>query len=157
MMRQVEILYVEDDPADAEFAQVVLAETEDAKNARLTVVEEGESAVRYLSLTAPYERARRPDLIILDLNLRGMNGRDVLKWIKSTPAVANIPVVIFTTSTAQRDIDECYRAGASLFLSKPLTVAEYRLVFGCLCTLWARLARYPSESPGDRMPQLQSQ
>ncbi len=102
----VHILLVEDDPGD-----IVLTK-EALKNGRiynaLDVVEDGERALKFLRREAPYSDATRPDLILLDLNMPRMDGRETLEHIKADPALRAIPVVVLTTSDDDQDIEQSY-------------------------------------------------
>jgi CheY-like chemotaxis protein len=115
---EIDILLVEDDPGD-----VVL--TKEALNgSKLTnvvhVAENGEQAMRFLRREAPYEDAPRPDLILLDLNLPRMDGREVLAAIKDDPQLRRIPVVVLTTSEAEEDILRSYDLHANAYVTKPV-------------------------------------
>jgi CheY-like chemotaxis protein len=115
---EIDILLVEDDPGD-----VVL--TKEALNgSKLTnvvhVAENGELAMKFLRREAPYEDAPRPDLILLDLNLPRMDGREVLAAIKEDPDYRRIPVVVLTTSEAEEDIVRSYDLHANAYVTKPV-------------------------------------
>jgi CheY-like chemotaxis protein len=115
---EIDILLVEDDPGD-----VVL--TKEALNgSKLTnvvhVAENGEVAMKFLRREAPYEDAPRPDLILLDLNLPRMDGREVLAAIKDDPDYRRIPVVVLTTSEAEEDIVRSYDLHANAYVTKPV-------------------------------------
>ena len=115
---EIDILLVEDDPGD-----VVL--TKEALNgSKLTnvvhVAENGELAMKFLRREAPYEDAPRPDLILLDLNLPRMDGREVLAAVKEDPDFRRIPVVVLTTSEAEEDIVRSYDLHANAYVTKPV-------------------------------------
>jgi len=99
----------------------------------------GEEALDYLQQRGRYFKpgaATRPDIILLDLNLPGADGRDVLQQIKSNPVLCSIPVIVLTGSQAREDIEACYRAGANSYMLKPGSVAELANVILRLKQYW---------------------
>jgi CheY-like chemotaxis protein len=114
----IEVLLVEDDPGDV---MLIREAFEDHKiGNRLTVVNDGVAAMAYLRRQGPHVTARRPDLVLLDLNLPRMNGVEVLEQIKGDPGLALIPVVILTTSEAEEDILCSYELHANAYITKPV-------------------------------------
>ena len=99
--RPVQILLVEDNPADARLTQEAIRDTD--FQYRLHLAEDGEEAMEFLMKEGDFADAPRPDLILLDLNLPGMDGREVLAEVKGDDSLGSIPVVVLTTSTAQQD------------------------------------------------------
>lgn len=122
----ITILMADDDEDDCLLAQTAF---EDAGlTGELRVVVDGIKLLEYLRRQGDYinpEQAPRPDLILLDLNMPRMDGREALKVIKSDPQLKDIPVVILTTSKEQRDIDFCASAGACNFITKPIEFEEW--------------------------------
>lgn len=114
----LDVLLVEDDPADVELAVEALKASQ--FSFKITAVENGARALDYLRNAPPWTKAPKPDLILLDLNMPKMGGRETLKLIKDDPALAALPVVILTTSRTQEDIADCYALGASGYVPKPL-------------------------------------
>jgi CheY-like chemotaxis protein len=114
----IDILLVEDDPGDAVLTKEAL------DGSKLTnvvhVAENGELAMKFLRREAPFEEAPRPDLILLDLNLPRMDGREVLAAIKEDPEFRRIPVVVLTTSEAEEDILRSYDLHANAYVTKPV-------------------------------------
>ena len=124
------ILVVEDSPEDFEATRRALLKSGLRNGIRHC--KNGEEALDYLHRRGPYQdpqSAPRPSMILLDLNMPGTDGRDVLTEIKSDASLKTIPVVILTTSTEERDVEACYAAGANSFVQKP--VALDGLVPGC--------------------------
>jgi CheY-like chemotaxis protein len=113
------ILLVEDEPADAHLVRLGLRESHIGAN--LHHVSDGQAALDYLY--APNHR--RPSLILLDLNMPRMNGLECLAALKNDRALADIPVVVLTTSAAERDITAARTAGAIAFLTKPVDVRQF--------------------------------
>ena len=114
----IEVLLVEDDPGDVVMTREALAESK--VMTQLHVVANGEDAMRFLRREAPYEDAPRPGLVLLDLNLPRMDGREVLAEVKADPDLRRIPVVVLTTSQAEEDILRSYDLHANAFISKPV-------------------------------------
>ena len=114
----VRILLMEDDPGDVELIFEAL------RDAKITLaidhVPDGEAGMHYLRREAPYPDAPRPDIVLLDLNMPRMDGREVLSALKGDKQLRAIPVVILTTSEAEADIMASYDLGANCYLKKPL-------------------------------------
>ncbi len=117
------VLLVEDNPGDArlvrEAVQLCAAQID------LTLVTDGEQALDYLFKRAPFRDAATPELILLDLNLPKVDGRDVLRRIKTDMILRRIPVLVLSTSGAQRDIEAAYDHYANCYLRKPLDLDEF--------------------------------
>ncbi|MBF0343474.1 MAG: response regulator [Nitrospirae bacterium] len=105
------ILLVEDDEDDFLLFSEAIAETNITHH--VIWLQDGEAVIGYIS------KEQRPDLIIMDLNMPAMDGREVLRQLKSNPAFSCIPVIIMTTSGADEDIDFCYTTGANSYIKKP--------------------------------------
>ncbi|MGB9620769.1 MAG: response regulator, partial [Armatimonadota bacterium] len=111
-----EVLLVEDNPGDVRLTREVFRRVRVPAN--LSVVEDGEQALAFLRRQGPYERAPRPDLVLLDLNLPRINGTDVLSAIKNDVGLKRIPVVILTTSRSPHDIARSYELYANCYITK---------------------------------------
>jgi CheY-like chemotaxis protein len=122
--RPVEILLVEDHPGDVKLLQECL--TDEPLPHQLSVVGDGEAAITFLARHAPYMEAPIPDLIILDVHLVTKNGWEVLEWIRATPAVATLPVVMLTGSLSPFDEQERARLQPTRCLVKPRTLEQYQ-------------------------------
>ena len=144
MSRDFHILLIEDSRADVKIIERALAETSVAH--RLTVHHDGKSALEYLAtLKEPAaEPVEHPDLILLDLNLPGIDGAQVLAQIKLDPRLRAIPVVVLTTSRREEDISEIYLAGANTFIQKPSEYPKYRDLVKILELYWEKTALLPS-------------
>jgi two-component system, chemotaxis family, response regulator Rcp1 len=151
------ILLIEDSRADAKIIERALREGDVSH--RLTVIPDGRHALDYLfsvrDESVPTDR--EPDLILLDLNLPGMDGCQVLTRIKSDPFLRAIPVVILTTSNREEDIVQTYQAGANTYIPKPAEYPSYRELVATLRNYWVdtalkvphNLRRKPADgSPG---------
>jgi chemotaxis family two-component system response regulator Rcp1 len=118
--RSVEILLVEDNPADARLTAEALKQSKVVNN--LHVAMDGEQAMSFLRREAGHEDAATPDLILLDLNMPRKDGREVLREIKTDDALKMIPVVIMTTSREEQDVTTSYSSHANCYIRKPLDV-----------------------------------
>jgi CheY-like chemotaxis protein len=114
----IELLLVEDDPGDVLMTREALGDSKLINN--LNVVDNGEQALDYLRRQGPYAEAPRPDLILLDLNLPRLDGREVLSTIKDDPELRTIPVVVLTTSDAEEDVLRSYQLHANAYVTKPV-------------------------------------
>ena len=142
-MTQVEILLVEDNPGDVELAREALAGSKLAN--RIAVVNDGEQALDYLFRRDPYGEAARPDLILLDLNLPRMDGREVLAAVKADPSLRRIPVVILTTSRSEEDILRSYDLHANCYITKPIDLNQFLRVVQSIEDFWLTIVRLPTQ------------
>lgn len=133
------ILLVEDLRADAALVRTALSEGKFL--CTLDVVEDGEDAIAYLR--GQNDGARRPDLVLLDLNLPRMNGREVLAEMKADPDLRSIPVVVLTTSDVERDVEASYSLGAVGYVTKPLDVTEFFAAIHAIEDYWFTVVRRP--------------
>jgi CheY-like chemotaxis protein len=116
--REIQVLLVEDDPGDVLMTREAF---EDYKvHNQLHVVNDGEQAMAFLRQEGEYADLPRPDLVLLDLNLPRMDGRQVLDAIKSDPELSSIPVVVLTTSEAEDDVLRSYSLHANAYVTKPV-------------------------------------
>ncbi len=139
----VDILLIEDSAGDVRLINDALAET-DIKP-EISNVRNGVAAMQFLHREAPFEDAPRPRIIMLDLNLPGIDGRVMLKKIKSDFAIAVIPVIIFSGSDAPNDILNCYAAGANCYIVKPRDLYSFSETIRSLVDFWLRKVKLPPE------------
>lgn len=139
--RPIEILLVEDHPADVRLTQEVLADGKVVNN--LHPVGDGEMAMRFLRNEGEFADAPRPDLILLDLNLPKMDGREVLAEVKQDPELKLIPVIALTTSTAEQDILEAYEHRVNAYINKPVNLQEFVNVVRGIESFWLSIVRFP--------------
>ncbi|MEY3381255.1 MAG: hypothetical protein RL468_1853 [Pseudomonadota bacterium] len=142
-IRVAEILLVEDSPTDALLTKEALSNSKLLN--RLHLVKDGNQALAFLSRQAPYEAVPRPDLILLDLNLPGISGIEVLQKIKADPSLSLIPVVILTTSTSDQDIIGAYSEHASCYISKPVDLASFTEVIRRAGEFWFAIVTLPPQ------------
>jgi CheY-like chemotaxis protein len=138
---KLEILLVEDNLGDILLTQEVLSEC--AVENHLIVVRDGEEALASLRREGRYALASRPDLILLDLNLPRKDGREVLAEVKADAALRSIPVVVMSTSAADRDIGLCYDLHANCYLTKPVQLERFIEVVQSIKTFWMQTVRLP--------------
>ena len=139
----IDILLVEDNPGDVELTKEAL---KDAKVAtRLHVVEDGAAAIDFLYKRGEHTSAPRPDLILLDLNLPKKDGREVLAEIKGDAGLADIPVVIITTSQADEDILRAYKLHANCYVTKPVDFRQFVHVVHSIEDFWLTVVKLPKK------------
>lgn len=129
-----EILLLEDEPADAYLIKLALKENKVFCNVHH--VEDGVEGMAFVRREGDYADAPRPDLILLDLNMPRMDGREFLREIKAEPELRGIPVLVLTTSSAERDIHESYMSGASGFVTKPVEMDRFSEVMRQIGDYW---------------------
>ncbi len=154
--RAVVILLVEDSPSDRLITKAALQE------ARLLnvlhTVGNGVEALAFLRREGPFADAPRPDLVLLDLNLPRMDGREVLVQIKSDPALRNIPVVVLTTSAAPDDVAAAYAAHANSYITKPVDFTRFHEALSALEEYWFEVVTLPPRvAPAASMPVTSSE
>jgi CheY-like chemotaxis protein len=140
--RQIEVLLVEDDPGDVLMTREAF-EVHKVTN-RLHVVQDGADAMAFLRREGEYASVPRPDLVLLDLNLPRMDGREVLQAIKSDPNLANIPVVVLTTSEAEEDVLRSYSLHANAYVTKPVDFERFIDVVRQIDDFFVTVVRLPS-------------
>ncbi|MBM3270411.1 MAG: response regulator [Candidatus Sericytochromatia bacterium] len=138
------LLMVEDNEGDADLVREVLVSSEIPLD--LAVVKDGEEALAYLRREGPYRDAPRPDVILLDLNLPRLDGREVLRLIKQDADLKRIPVVVLSSSGAERDIAQSYALNANAFVTKPADFDQFAAAIRSLESFWLATARLPAEA-----------
>lgn len=136
-----QILLVEDNPADVVLTRAALEEAKFAND--LHVVGDGEEAMRFLRREGEHANATRPDLVLLDLNLPRMDGREVLAAVKSDPDLKRIPVVVLTTSSHDEDILRAYDTHANAYITKPVDLDCFVKAAKSLQNFWIGLVHLP--------------
>jgi CheY-like chemotaxis protein len=139
--RDIEILLVEDNPGDVRLTREALAEGKVLIH--MNVAEDGVFALAYLRQEEPYASATRPDIILLDLNLPRMDGRELLQVIKTDPDLKSIPVVVLTTSRAEEDIIRSYDLHANCFITKPVDLDQFITVVKSIEDFWFTIVKLP--------------
>lgn len=142
--RTAVILLVEDDPGDQELTRRALKEG--ILITDLHVVSDGQEALDYLQRRAEYANpsaSPRPDLILLDLNMPRMDGREVLRHVRKDPDIAHIPIVVLTTSEQEQDILQSYKIGCNSFITKPVYFDNFIRAVQQLDRYWLELVTLP--------------
>lgn len=137
----VEILLVEDNDGDVRLTREALKEGR-IRN-RLHVVGDGERALAFLRKEGEHANAPRPDLILLDLNLPRLDGRELLATVKNDPALKQIPVVVLTSSRTEKDLLRAYDLHANCFISKPVEFEQFIEVVRSIEDFWLTIVVLP--------------
>jgi chemotaxis family two-component system response regulator Rcp1 len=139
--KPVEILMVEDNPGDVRLTMEALRDAKVLNH--MSVAADGVEAMAFLRREGKHAHAPRPDLILLDLNMPRKDGREVLAEVKEDPDLRRIPVVILTTSTAEKDIVESYNLHANCYISKPVDLDQFLSVVKSIEDFWLTIVRLP--------------
>jgi CheY-like chemotaxis protein len=139
--RRIEVLLVEDSPGDVRLTQEAFREANGA--IQLNVTTDGIEAMAFLRKQGDHADAPRPDIILLDLNLPKMDGREVLAQIKNDDNLKTIPTVILTTSDAEADIIKSYQLKANCYLSKPVQLAAFETLVKSINDFWLTKVHLP--------------
>ncbi|MCA9693772.1 MAG: response regulator [Myxococcales bacterium] len=144
--RSITILIADDDPEDRMLAEDALKESRLVNDMKF--VQDGEELLNYLRRQGKYadlDVSPRPGLILLDLNMPRMDGREALKEIKSDPELRRIPVIVLTTSKAEEDVYRSYDLGVNSFIVKPVTFDSLVEIMKVLGRYWFEIVDIPSE------------
>jgi chemotaxis family two-component system response regulator Rcp1 len=136
----IDVLLVEDSPGYVRLTREALRDSK--VQLALHVASDGLEAMEFLGRAGKFSSAPRPNLILLDLNLPKLDGREVLEAIKGDPSLRGIPVVILTTSDSQADVVRSYRLQANCYITKPVDLDAFTEVFH----FWLSVARLPREA-----------
>lgn len=139
--RSIEILLVEDNPGDVRLTQEAFKEGHIRNN--LSVVKDGAAAMDFLMKSGEYKNSPTPDLILLDLNLPKKNGHEVLEEIKKDPNLKMIPVIILTSSEADKDVVRAYSLNANCYIRKPVDLDQLLKVVKAIDSFWLEIVKLP--------------
>jgi len=142
-MKPIRVLLVEDNPDDVELTREAFSLSKFIIN--LYVVDTGEKALQYLRNEPPYAASSRPDLVLLDINLPGKSGKEILGEIKSAPALKAIPVVILSGSQEESDVAKCYVSGANCYIAKPVDFKSFTDVINSIECFWFTVVKLPAK------------
>lgn len=142
LVKPIDILMVEDNPGDVQLTREALDDCKMCNN--LHVVEDGEQAMDFLKRISDYSDSPKPDLIILDLNLPKMDGREVLREIKSDDELKTIPVVVLTTSKSEEDVLKSYKLHANCYITKPIDLEQFIEVVHSIEHFWMGIVALPT-------------
>jgi CheY-like chemotaxis protein len=129
-----EVLLVEDSETDIRLTREALRDIDARVN--LHVVRDGVEAVEFLNQRGAYESVPRPALVLLDLNLPRLDGHEVLRRIKGSETLMDIPVCVLSTSCIERDVLACYQAHANCYLAKPVDFKKFSEMMTALTRFW---------------------
>lgn len=139
--RPIEILMIEDNPSDV---RLTIEAFRDAKvRNHLHVASNGDEAMEFLRGLGAHKGAPRPDLILLDLNLPGKSGTEVLEEIKGDPALKRIPVIVLTTSDNESDIQRAYDLHVNAYVTKPIDLEKFIGIAEAVEEFWLSVAKLP--------------
>ena len=141
MIEARRILLVEDNEGDIILTRKALNSLSEIVS--IDVIKDGEMALQFLRKNSPFEEADTPELILLDINLPKIDGREVLTLIKNDEKLRIIPVVMLTTSDSEKDINQCYLNHANCFITKPVDFASFKILIHTLINFWIKMARLP--------------
>ena len=139
--KPIEILLIEDSPSDVALTVEALQAGKIANN--LNRVADGVEAIDYLRQRGKYAKALRPDLIMLDLNLPRKDGRDVLRELKTDPSLKLIPIIVLTTSRADKDVLQSYELNANCYITKPVDFEHFIEVVKSIENFWLTVVTLP--------------
>jgi chemotaxis family two-component system response regulator Rcp1 len=145
--RPLQILLVEDNPGDVRLTQEAFRDT--TMSLHLHVASDGVEAMAFLRREGTHAEAHRPDLILLDLNVPKMDGREVLAHIKNHDGLKMIPTIILTTSESEADIVESYRLHANCYLSKPVELDAFEALVKSVTEFWLTKAKLPLQGQSE--------
>jgi two-component system, chemotaxis family, response regulator Rcp1 len=141
----IDVLLVEDNPGDVRLTKEAFFEAN--LSIRLHVASDGVEAMAFLRREKAHARAPRPDIILLDLNLPRMDGREVLSHIKADDDLKTIPTIILTTSEAEADIVKSYQLQANCYLVKPVQLEAFESLVKSINEFWLTKAKLPVQVP----------
>jgi CheY-like chemotaxis protein len=140
-MKPIHILLVEDNEGDILLITEALAESKIVTT--ISVVKDGKLAIDFLTQKEPYEKVALPNLILLDINLPKKNGHEVLKYSKGSIKFRHIPIIMLTTSSSKKDINDAYNNYVNCFITKPVDVIEFMHVVTKIENFWIDIVQLP--------------
>lgn len=150
MTEPIQVLLVEDNPADADLTREAMEASK--LYLHLSVVPDGEKCLAWLAGNGADSPPARPDLILLDLNLPGLSGRDVLAEIKRNEQLRRIPVVVLTSSEAENDIVQSYNLGANCYITKPVDLRSFMHIVTMVNDFWFTVVKLPPNGSVSTVP-----
>lgn len=140
-MEAFHILLVEDNEGDIMLTREALKEAK--IHLKLSVVRDGKEAIDFVSKQGKYSEAAMPDMLLLDINLPKINGLEVLRYIKTNEGLNHIPIIMLTTSSSEKDINESYKNYANCFITKPADLNEFFSVVATIENFWISIVKLP--------------
>ncbi len=142
--KKIDILLIEDSPGDVRLTKEALNEIK--MDSELYIVNDGVEAYEFLTKKDKYSDMPTPDLILLDLNLPKMDGRELIERIKENEKLKSIPVIVLSTSNDQEDVNKLYQLQANCYLTKPVDFLGFIELMKAIEMFWMRLVLLPSKS-----------
>ena len=139
--KPVDLLLVEDNPGDVRLAKEALKECKIDNT--VYVAQDGIEALAFLRKEGEHEKAPRPDLILLDLNLPRKSGREVLAEVKADPSLRRIPIVVMTVSRDEEDVLKAYNLHANCYITKPIDFGQFIRITRSIEDFWFRIVKLP--------------
>lgn len=139
--RDFRILLIEDDESHAQLIRMTLediADDHESPQLSITHLDDGEKAIDYVNPDSSNQNAKRPDMIMLDLNIPKVTGHEVLEYIKSHDDLRDIPVVIFSSSRDERDLKLAYMHNVNSYLMKPTEFSSFQSLLGIVKAYWSQ-------------------
>jgi len=140
-MKSIHVLLVEDNEGDIMLTTEALEEGKIANE--ISIVKDGKQAIDFLNKKGDYEGATLPDLILLDINLPKKNGHEVLQYIKGADDLKQIPVIMLTTSSAEKDILESYKNHVNCYITKPIDANDFINAVAKIEDFWINIVNLP--------------
>ncbi len=141
---QITVLLVEDNPADQKLTERAFRRSKE--NINLKIVDNGIDAINYLLKISPFDdylRYPTADLVLLDINMPGLDGKQTLRRIRNSPDIKYIPVLMLTTSSQEHDVLESYKLGANAYITKPQNMLEFQKFINNLENFWFEFTQLP--------------
>ena len=142
-MKPIHILLVEDNEGDIFLVTEAFEEGKVVN--KISVARDGKEAIDFLDKKGKYENEEVPDLVLLDVNLPKKNGHEVLEYIKESELLKQIPVIMLTTSSSEKDILLSYKNHANCFITKPVDVDNFLKVIYSIENFWINIVKLPSK------------
>ncbi|HYG37309.1 MAG TPA: response regulator [Cytophagales bacterium] len=142
-MKPIHILLVEDNDGDILLTTEALHEGKIQNS--ISIAKDGWEAIQFLEKNGKYKNELTPDLILLDVNLPKMNGHEVLKNIKSNDKLKHIPVIMLTTSSAEKDVFQSYQNHANCYITKPVELNDFLEVVTSIENFWVTVVQLPTK------------
>jgi two-component system, chemotaxis family, response regulator Rcp1 len=140
--RPLTILVIEDSPGDVELIKTGFKQS--PVEHHLYVVPDGYSAIEFLLKEGAQSDTPRPDLVILDINLPGMTGHEVLAKIRATESIKKTPVIILSSSSNKTDIEQSYKMNVNSYVTKPMDLQDFLMAIKSIESFWLSIAELPS-------------
>jgi len=141
---RITVLLVEDNPADQKLTERAFKKSKQEVN--LITVDNGIDAINYLLKIPPFDdinKFRTPDLVLLDINMPGLNGKQTLRRIRNSPNLKFVPVIMLTTSSQENDVLESYKLGANAYITKPQNMPDFQKFIDNLEQFWFEYNQFP--------------